>query len=168
MILSKNVLKQKGLYYNRPASELVFLTKKEHRRLHNLADTSKYAKSSKSLIQYYKTENGVNKRNQLSLMNKTRKHSDETKQKISNSNKGKQVSTDSRQKMSLAHKGMPGFWTGKTMSNELRKKLRETKLQMTRYYKEYKQKDGALSWKQWQRDEWCKIKNTITRDSNGR
>lgn len=35
--MSMNELKNKGLYYNRPASELIFLTNSEHTRIHNLA-----------------------------------------------------------------------------------------------------------------------------------
>lgn len=32
--MSVEKLKEQGLYYNRPASELIFLTKSEHRKLH--------------------------------------------------------------------------------------------------------------------------------------
>ena len=64
IILNKkrNELKELGLYYNRPANELIFLTHSEHHRLHNLGENNPM---------YGKT------------------FSDETIQKLSESKKGK-------------------------------------------------------------------------------
>ena len=77
-------LKKLDLYYNRPASELIFLTKTEHRRLHH---------------------NGENN----PLYGKH--HSDETRKKLSELTKGenhpmygKHRSEETRKKMSESHK----------------------------------------------------------------
>ena len=74
---SVNKLKELGYYWNRPACELVFLTKIEHHYLHRKVFYDKW-------------------RNNLSKSLKGDKHpmygkhrSEETKKKISNSNKGK-------------------------------------------------------------------------------
>lgn len=77
-----------GLYYDRPASELIFLTKSEHASLHNKGEKSHmYGKH----------------------------HSDETKKKISEAHKGeknpfygKSHSEKTRRKMSEAKKGKTG------------------------------------------------------------
>ena len=39
LLMSKEELKERDLYYNRPADELIFLTKKEHHRLHEICRT---------------------------------------------------------------------------------------------------------------------------------
>lgn len=44
-------LKDKGLYYGRPASELKFLTKKEHRSLHMNGKTGEKCHNSKQVLQ---------------------------------------------------------------------------------------------------------------------
>lgn len=54
---------------------------------------------------------------------KGRKHSEETKQKISLSEKGKKVSKESKKKMSLAKKGTLPAMTGKKHSLESRQKM---------------------------------------------
>ena len=59
-------LKAKGLYYNRPASELIFLTSSEHTRIHNLANK---ATISKRVAETNKKRKG-------------KKHSEESKKKM--------------------------------------------------------------------------------------
>ena len=44
MNLSREGLKEQGLYYNRPAVELVFLTHRDHRSLHNKGNKNMYGK----------------------------------------------------------------------------------------------------------------------------
>ena len=61
-----------GIYYNRPADELIFMTKIDHRRLHL---------KGKGLSEEAKRK--------LSESNKGKKYSDETKRKMSEAHKGK-------------------------------------------------------------------------------
>lgn len=74
--LNMNELKRLGLYYNRPASELIFLTKSEHARLHrmNRSDDEKN-KRIESIRQYYNSEKfQIWKANRVGM---TYKHTDE-------------------------------------------------------------------------------------------
>ena len=75
MTTPKKELLELGEYFNRPASELIFLTKSEHRALH------------------------------ASLKFKGCKLTEETKKKISDSHKGKIFTKETKRKMSEAHKG---------------------------------------------------------------
>ena len=72
-------LKALDMYYQRPANELIFLTKSEHRGLHNLGNS--WCKGKK------------------------RPHSEEAKRKMSLAKKGKRPSEETKRKMSLALKG---------------------------------------------------------------
>lgn len=65
-------LKEEGLYYNRPASELIFLEFREHTRLHmqNLREETRQKLSGENNGMYGKH------------------HKEETKQKMSNTHKG--------------------------------------------------------------------------------
>lgn len=67
-ICNAELLKEMNLYYNRPACELIFLTKSEHRKIHN---------------------NTVEYKRIMSEAKKGKKHTEETKRKISESIKGK-------------------------------------------------------------------------------
>lgn len=60
---SKKELKAMGLYYNRPACELIFLTESEHQRIH--------------------WEHNIERRNKLSVANKKRWESQEERDKQS-------------------------------------------------------------------------------------
>lgn len=95
-IYSRNDLIEIGEYYKRPAIELIFLTPKEHRKLHSTGNT----------------------------YHKNKKHSEESKKKMSESlkgciswNKGRKLSEEHRRKLSEAHKGKSptnkGIKTGK-------------------------------------------------------
>jgi len=75
---SRKELKYLGLYYKRPASELIFLTKSEHNRIHHKGKTTWI---------------------------KGKHHSEETKRKISGSHKGKHHSEETKRKLSESHKG---------------------------------------------------------------
>ena len=91
-IFSKSDLIEIGEYYNRPACELIFLTKSEHTRLHNLGKPS-----------------GMNGKH----------HSEESRKKMSESRKGennplfgKHHSAEARKKMSESKKGSYFFNNG--------------------------------------------------------
>ena len=73
--VSKQQLIDQGLYFGRPASELIFMREPEHKRLH------------------------------ITIFNKDRTFSEETRLKMSAAAKGKHKSADTRQKMSKSHKG---------------------------------------------------------------
>ena len=75
--ISHKELKALGMYYNRPASELIFLTTREHNAF---------------------------KKGQTAW-NKGKKTSEETKNKMRESHKGKKMSEEARRKMSESAKG---------------------------------------------------------------
>lgn len=95
MNLSFKQLKEKNLYWERPASELIFLTPKEHRSLHH---------KDKNLTEETK--------HKISEAKKGKKFSEEHKKKISEKTRGinhylysKHPSEETKKKMSVAHKG---------------------------------------------------------------
>ena len=98
-----------GMYYNRPSSELIFLTIKEHNALHH---------KGKHLPE--------ETRKKLSEVNKGKKMSEESRRKNSESHKGnsyrlgKHHSEETRRKLREANKGMRFFNNGKinTMAKE--------------------------------------------------
>lgn len=67
----------KGAYFDRPAHELIFLTKAEHTRLHKTGNKNFLGKS----------------------------HSDDTKRRIAEKRMGKPLSEETKRRMSKAHKG---------------------------------------------------------------
>lgn len=94
VVRSRQDLKDACRYYSCPASELIFLTKAEHRRLHNVNMTAETRKK-------------------LSDTMKNRTHSDETKRKISEIMKDKPrkpFTDEHRRKLSEAHKA---YWAKK-------------------------------------------------------
>ena len=80
----KELIKMK-MYYNRPASELIFLTKSDHYKLHRTLCVSAEIR-------------GIN----ISKSQKGRKHSKETKRKMSKSHKGKKLSKEHKRKIGIA------------------------------------------------------------------
>lgn len=103
-IYSAKDLIEIGEYYKRPAIELIFLTPKEHKALHNTL----FFKGKPS-------------------HNKGKKCSDETKRKISNTLKGKTFSDEHKRKLSESQKGERNCMFGKTHSEEARRKISEAK-----------------------------------------
>ena len=94
--ISQEELIALDMYYNRPASELIFLTRSEHTSLHDEGENNP---------------------------NYGKHHSEETRKKISEGNKGKQAgekhpnygkhhSEETRKKMGAALKGMRWFNNG--------------------------------------------------------
>lgn len=90
-VISYKELKQHGLYYHRPASELIFLTKSEHRILHG------NNRSQETLNKISESKKG--NKNFLG-----HKHSEETLKKMSESQKGRLFSEEHRRKLSEAKK----------------------------------------------------------------
>ena len=117
--VSRQELKDNGLYYDRPASELIFMRKREHHSLHNVDEGNcwfgksmpKEVKNKISKTRLQRIANGEIKVDTSCL------HTPEVRAKISIANKkrladkknhpmyGKHQSAESRQKSSLSHRG---------------------------------------------------------------
>ena len=100
--VSAKELIDKGLYFHRPASELMFMRNGEHRSLHcslhNIGNT--YMKGHK--------------------------HSEESRQKNSLAHRGKHPSAETRQKIAEALSGENNPLFGKHHSDETRQKISES------------------------------------------
>ena len=83
-----------GMYYNRPAEELVFLTRAEHTRLHKKGN-------SYMLGKHHTTET----KNKIAEMHKGMHASEETKKKMAESRKGKRHSEECKKKIGETKKG---------------------------------------------------------------
>lgn len=132
-ILSQQDLIDWGLYYDRPASELIFLAEAEHRKLPKSDETKRKiaeANKGKKLSEEHKRKlYEVNKgktiseetRRKLSESKKGKKlapFSEEHKRKIAEARKGKKHSEESKEKNRQAH-------LGRTVSEETKRKLSE-------------------------------------------
>ena len=99
-IYSRSGLIEIGEYYNRPACELIFLTKSDHMRLHNLG---------KHLSEETRQKLSEARKGKPSCM-KGKHRSEESRKKIGAARKGKSLSAEARKKMSEAQKGK-NHWT---------------------------------------------------------
>ena len=92
--ISYKELKALGMYYNRPAEELIFLTESEHNAYNKgkpkSDETRRKMKGNKNALGY--------------------KHSEEVKKKMSEARKGKKRSEETKKKISETHKGK-NIWT---------------------------------------------------------
>ena len=132
--ISAAELKALRMYYNRPASELIFMKHSEHSSLHKPSEETrnKIGAAHKGKQGYWKGKN----------------LSEEAKKKISEANKGKQKSVEHKKKISEARKGkcagednpmygkhhsvevlqkMSDAKKGKHASEETRKKMSESR-----------------------------------------
>ena len=100
-----------GMYYHRPASELIFLRKGEHTSLRKVSSATR-----KKISEAKKGKPGPNKGKQFSA---------ETRNKMSEKAKGRLHTEETRKKMSEAHKGRSSGMKGKHHSEESRKKMSE-------------------------------------------
>ena len=93
-------LKALGMYYNRPASELIFLTIREHNAFNKGRPGpnkgKKFSEESRRKMAEAKKGKPSNK--------KGKKLSEETKKKLSESHKGKPKSDETRRKMRAANR----------------------------------------------------------------
>ena len=104
--ITREKLKALGMYYNRPADELIFLKHSEHVSLH---------KKGKQFSEETKKK--------MSDAHKGKCLSEETKKKLSEAKKN--MSEETRKKLSEAHKGKPSPTKGKHFSEETKNKLSE-------------------------------------------
>ena len=94
-IYSKKELIEKNEYYNRPASELIFLTNSEHNSLH---------KKGKTFTEEHKRK--------IAESLKGNRHTEEAKRKMSIAKQGKHLSEEHKQKVSNAFKGLHWYNNG--------------------------------------------------------
>ena len=105
-----------GMYYNRPADELIFLTRSEHTSLHSKGNKYMMGKHHSAESNYKNSE-----------AHKGKHHSEEAKKKLSDVNKGKKLSEETKKKMSEARKGKPKYAEHKKKIGELKKGNTNTK-----------------------------------------
>lgn len=108
--LSPKQLKELGLYYNRLASELIFLTKAEHNSIHHKGiPLIKMQGQHHPMYGKHRSEETKQKMSESRKGEKSvwygKHHLEETKQKISEAHKGKSLSEEHKRKMSEAKKG---------------------------------------------------------------
>lgn len=106
---TRDDLKKFNLYYNRPANELIFLTPKEHKALHKNNLGKIHSEETKQKISNrLKGHTAWNKGIEFLKGEKNgmygKKHSDESKKKMSEACKGKTQSDERKKKTSEAMK----------------------------------------------------------------
>lgn len=125
---SVDELMKNGLYYNRPASELIFLRHDEHARLHS----SHMSEERRESIR--KASTGRKNPNAIAAMRKAsigRVKTAEELRRNSEAHKGnkyrlgKHHTEEAKRKISMALSGKPGWNKGRKWSEEARKKMSE-------------------------------------------
>ena len=128
-IYSKKELLEKNEYYNRPACELIFLTKSEHRALphkgkHRSEETKRKISEARKGMKLSEEA-----RRKMSEAQKGKIFTEEHKRKIAEARKGKHHTEEARRKMSIAKKNMSEETkrkmsiAKKNMSEETKRKL---------------------------------------------
>ena len=101
--IPKKELKALGMYYNRPASELIFLPESEHNAIRKVSDETR-----RMMGESKKGEKNPNYGKPA--WNKGKKMSEEFCRKLREARKGKHHTEETRRKMGEAHKGK-NIWT---------------------------------------------------------
>ena len=128
--VSMQELIDKGLYFGRPAEELVFMRREEHISLHS-KDKHLSAETRRKLSEANKGKHlSAETRRKLSEANKGKHRSAESRLKMSAALKGRTFSAESRRKMSKAKRGKNHPFFGKHHSEESRKKMSEAVCRM--------------------------------------
>ena len=94
-----------NMYYNRPASELIFLTISEHTTLHREGKRHSEETKNKMSEALKGRQFSEETRKKMSEALKGRHHSEETKNKMSEKAKGRLHSEETKNKISKAKKG---------------------------------------------------------------
>ncbi len=105
--ISYKELKALGMYYNRPSSELIFLTRSEHNTLHRIG--KQLSEETRNKMREAKKGRYIGENNPMY----GKKHSDEALRKMSEAHNGKHPSVETRKKLSEANKGKHWFNNGK-------------------------------------------------------
>ena len=95
-VTSAAELEMLGLYYNRPASELIFLTLRDHNILHGRNPSIEKRKRVSEQLKGKGHPQSEETRKKLSEINKGKKMSQEIKNKISSTLKGRMMSEEER------------------------------------------------------------------------
>lgn len=128
---SRKDLDRLGLYENRPAEELIFVTQSEHCRLHNM-NRSDETRRKISESQKGKPKSDETKM-KMSEAARLRYKDPEQRKKLSEAHKGKHskphkpFSDETKRKMAEAKKGEKNPQYGKTKSDETRQKMAEAR-----------------------------------------
>ncbi len=124
---SANVLKRFGLYWHRPASELIFLTRSQHCTLHRKNQAPEEKMKRKSRVITKETRERLSKAAMgRSFSEETRKKLSAAKQGSRHPNFGKHLSESTRRKISEANAGKANT-LGHHHSEESKKKMSEAK-----------------------------------------
>ena len=99
-----------GTYYNRPANELIFLTRSEHNTLHHKGKNHHYYKKPMSEEQKIKISKAM-KGEKNPFYGK--RHSEESKQKMREAHKGYKRSAEAIKKTAEANRGKHWYNNGK-------------------------------------------------------
>lgn len=112
--ISKKELKTLGMYYNRPAEELIFLTESEHSSLHSKGESHPM----------YGKHHSEESKKKMSDIKKGKHHTEETKNKLSELNSGEKNSFYGKHHTEETKKKMSNSWDyDKHFSIETRKKI---------------------------------------------
>lgn len=124
-IFSLNDLKKHGLYWNVPASQLVFMTQYEHRLLHtkNRSEETR-RKISEAIKGRTMSEEWKRK---ISEAKRGITKSEETRRKMSEARKGIKLSEEHRRKISVSTSGENNPLFGKHHTDETKKKMSEAR-----------------------------------------
>ena len=140
LVYSVKELIEKGLYYKQPAEYLMFVTKSQHKILHNIRGAKGSLKGVPKSEEHRRKISEANKGNKLSeetrrkmsVIRKGKKFSEEHRRKISEAQKGdknhlygKHHTEEAKKKISEALKGDKNPWYGKHLSDETRRKMSE-------------------------------------------
>ena len=157
--VSAKELVNQGKYWNRPASELVFMRCEEHTSLHNKCRTfseetrKKLSEARKGRTLSEDTRKKLSEA--LSGDNNPmygKHHSSETRLKMSAALKGMTLSAETRQKLSEALSGDNNPMYGKHHSAETRQKIAEARKGMTLSEETRKKLSEALKGRHWWND----------------
>ena len=128
---SVSLLMERGLYYNRPASELIFLRHDEHARLHSAH------MSAETRERIRKANIGRKNPNAIAAMRKASIGRVKTAEELRRNREahignkyrlGKHHTEETKRKISKALTGRPGTNRGRKWSEEARKKMSEGQL----------------------------------------
>ena len=119
--ITKKELIALGMYYHRPAEELIFLTIKEHHEYRKGKRHTEEARRKMSEARKGKHLSEEHKK-KIGEAQKGKKLSAETRRKLAESAKGKKMSEEARRKMSESAKGNKNH-LGKKHTDETRNKM---------------------------------------------